>query len=90
MKKFLASTVLALLLALSVISAAPVLAANELTFDADTTINIPDLSINLTIKSGSVVDAMVANSGTITFTFSTGNNLIIESSDQSNLLSRLD
>ena len=85
MKKFLASTVLALLLALSVISAAPVLAANELTFDADTTINIPDLSINLTIKSGSVVDAMVANSGTITFTFSTGNNLIIESSDQRNM-----
>ena len=84
MKKFLVITVLALL-ALSVISAAPVLAANELTFDADTTINIPDLSINLTIKSGSVVDAMVANSGTITFTFSTGNNLIIESSDQRNM-----
>ena len=85
MKKFIVITVLALLLALSLISAAPVLAANDLTFDADTTINIPDLSINLTIKNNSVVDAMTANAGSITFIFSTGNSLTIESSDRKNM-----
>ncbi|MDD4271552.1 MAG: hypothetical protein PHF50_01990 [Patescibacteria group bacterium] len=76
MKKFLVTSVLTLLLA------TPVLAANELTFDADTTINLPDLSINLIIKSGSVVDSMTANSGSITFVVSSGNSFTIESSDQ--------
>src|SRR3989338_6816714 len=89
MKKFLVLTVLALLFALPIASllviANPALAANELTFNADTTINIPDLSINLTIKNNSVVDSMTASAGSITFIFSAGNSLTIESSDQRNM-----
>jgi hypothetical protein len=87
MKKFLVITVLALFLALSpaLLTAQPALAANDLTFNADTTINIPDLNINLTIKNNSVVDSMTTNTGSINFTFSTGNYLVIESEDKRNM-----
>jgi len=67
MRKTLVTTVLTLLFVAPLVIAAPALAANELTFDADTTIDLSNPDTNLTILNNSIVDSMTVNAGSIDF-----------------------
>lgn len=57
-------------------------AANDLTFDADTTISLTGTSIDLTIISGSVVDEMVVNTNNVQFTLSSNSYVVVRSADK--------
>ena len=71
MKKILTICLSLLLLPFSV------LAADELTFDADTTITVN--GIDLTVISGSIVDQMVVNDSSVVFSLSTNSGVVLRS-----------
>jgi len=85
MRKTLVTTVLTLLFVAPLVIAAPALAANELTFDADTTIDLSNPDTNLTILNNSIVDSMTVNAGSIDFVLTTGGSLTIRSTSRKTL-----
>lgn len=63
-----------------------VLAAfNTFTTNDDVTVNISDLSLDLTLKNASNVEEMTVNPGSINITISPGSSVIIESADRKTL-----
>jgi uncharacterized protein YxeA len=59
-----------------------VLAVDDLSFDADTTISLSGSSIDLTVISGSIVDQMVVNSTDVQFVLSDNSHIVLRSSDK--------
>ncbi len=82
MRKSIVTTVLALLVIAPLAIAAPALAANELVFNADTTIDLVSPDVDITILNGSIVDSMVTYPGSIKFTISSGGNITVRSNDR--------
>ncbi|MBU1137049.1 hypothetical protein KKD72_01630 [Patescibacteria group bacterium] len=74
MRKILTISLTLLLLPFSV------LAADELTFDADTTITVN--GENLTVVSGSIVDQMVVSESSVVFSLSTNSSIVIRSANR--------
>lgn len=85
MKKLIVTSAMCLLLVAPLVAAFPALAANELTFDADTTIDLTDPDVNITVMSGSIVDSITPGAGTISVTMSNGGQLTLRSSDRKTL-----
>jgi len=79
-KLFVTTAALLLLIVAPIVVATPALAANELVFDADTTIDLSDPDTDLTILNNSQVDSMTRNAGSVDFTMSTDGKLTIRSS----------
>lgn len=77
MKKFVILTLVLLLLPTII------LAADEVTFTADT--NFMVAGITLVVKSGSICDQIVANAGNLEVTLSTNSNVVIVSADRKSL-----
>ncbi len=84
MKKLIVTSATFLLLVAPLVLASPALAANQLTFDADTTLDMVSPDVNLTILSGSTLDSLTAYGSTINFTISNGGSLVIKSNDKKN------
>jgi hypothetical protein len=59
-----------------------VLAVDDLSFDADTTISLSGSGIDLTVVSGSKVDQMVVNSTDVQFTLSSNSHIVLRSGDK--------
>lgn len=51
----------------------------------DTVVNLSDLNLNLTLKSGSAFDSMTVNAGNLVVVLSTGSSVVIESNDRRTL-----
>lgn len=85
MKKIIVTSAMCLLLVASLAAANPAKAANDLTFDADTTIDLTDPDVNITVMSGSIVDSITPGAGTISVTMSNGGQLTLRSSDRKTL-----
>src|SRR3989338_10649304 len=60
-------------------------AYNDINFENDTTLNISDLAINLTVASGSVVESFSVGTGSATFVMGIGSTLTVRSTDFRNL-----
>ncbi|MFC1612912.1 hypothetical protein ACFL23_01135 [Patescibacteria group bacterium] len=82
MKKLFVTTVALLLFVAPIVVARPALAANELVFDADTTIDLSSPDTDLTILNNSQVDSMTTNAGSIAFTMSTDGKLTLRSASR--------
>jgi len=65
-------------------------AAQELNFSENTTVNIPDLGINLTVISGGTADSMTVNSGNVQFTLLSGQLVIVQSANGRDLVDNPD
>jgi hypothetical protein len=57
-------------------------AFNDVTFSADTVVNLSSQGINLTIVSGGQVVSYVVGTNTITFNLEAGSNFILRSNDR--------
>src|SRR4030043_1632733 len=62
----------------------PALAA-DVTFDADTTLDLSDPDVDIIVRNGSTVDSITPSTGTISVTMSTDETLTLRSNDRKSM-----
>ncbi|MFH0853943.1 MAG: hypothetical protein V1891_00400 [bacterium] len=85
MKKLIITSAIFALIVAPLVIANSAKAANEVIFDADTTIDLTDPDVNITVMNGSIVDSITPGAGTISVTMSNGGQLTLRSSDRKTL-----
>ena len=76
-----------ILIALLALPLTPTLAANEVTFSEDTTLDMVSPDANITVLANSIVDSLTTGDSTITVVISTGGLLTLRSMDKYTLTS---
>lgn len=85
MKKLIVTSAAFLLLVAPLVMASPALAANQLTFNADATIDLTNPDVNITVMNGSIADSITPGAGTISITISSGGSITLRSADRKTL-----